>query len=66
TFHCVDTYTAFRRQLLSFVDYVRSGAPPCPFAETVELMAVLIAGLRSRAENSRRVEISSILPSLES
>jgi hypothetical protein len=55
-----DTYTNFRRQLVSFIDFVRSGIAPFPFAETVELMIILIAGLRSRAENSRRVDLAEI------
>lgn len=59
-----DTYTGFRRQMVSFVDFVRSGKEPYPFAETIELMAVLIAGLRSRAENSRRVDVAEILSAL--
>jgi len=44
-------YSAFRRQLVAFVDFVRAGGvDPYPFTDTVEMMAVLIAGLRSRAE----------------
>ncbi len=56
-----DTYTSFRRQMLSFVDFVRTGESPFPFAETIELMAVIIAGLRSRAEQSRRVDVAEIV-----
>jgi hypothetical protein len=59
-----DTYTGFRRQMVSFVDYVRTGVSPYPWAETVELMVALIAGLRSRAENSRRVELAEIYSQL--
>jgi len=59
-FRFSNTYTNFRRLMLSFVDFVQSGVAPYPFTETIELMAILIAGLRSRAENSRRVEISEI------
>jgi hypothetical protein len=59
-----DTYTAFRRQIVSFVDYVRSGVLPFPFAETVELMAVIIAGLWSREQQSRRVTVSEIYSAL--
>jgi hypothetical protein len=55
-----DTYNNFRRQLLSFIDFVRAGTEPYPFAETIELMIILIAGLRSRAENSRRVTMAEI------
>lgn len=59
-----DTYTTFRNQLLSYIEFVRTGVPPYPFAHTVELMAVIIAGIRSRQENSRRVEIAEILAQL--
>ena len=55
-----DTYTAFRRQLLSFIDFVRTGRSQYSFAETIELMCVLIAGLRSRAGQSRRVTVAEI------
>jgi hypothetical protein len=61
-----DTYTGFRRQMVSFIDYVRSGVEPYPFAETVEMMAVLIAGLVSRREGNRRVPLAEIFQNLES
>jgi predicted dehydrogenase len=60
TVRFTDTYAAFRGQLVSFVDFVRSGVAPYPFAETIELMSVLAAGLLSRAEGSRRVELTEI------
>jgi predicted dehydrogenase len=56
-----DTYTAFRRQLVTFIEYLRTGRPPHAFNDTVEMMAVLIAGLRSRDEGSRRVDVAEIL-----
>jgi predicted dehydrogenase len=59
-----DTYTAFRNQLLGYIEFVRSGVAPYPFAHTVEMMAVLIAGIRSRQEGSRRVDVADILASL--
>lgn len=64
TFRFTDTYAAFRGQLVSFIDYVRSGIPPYPFSETVGYMAALIAGLRSRSQGSRRVEVAEILSEL--
>lgn len=61
SFKFSDTYTGFRRQMMAFVDFVRSGGvAPYPFAETVEMMAVLIAGVQSRTEKSRRVEVAEI------
>ncbi|MES2692687.1 MAG: Gfo/Idh/MocA family oxidoreductase [Verrucomicrobiota bacterium] len=61
-----DTYTGFRRQLVSFIDYVRSGVDPYPFAETVELMSVLIAGIVSKQEGGRRVSTAEIQSQLSS
>jgi predicted dehydrogenase len=66
TFKFGDTYTGFRRQLVSFIDYVRSGVEPYPFSETVELMAVLIAGITSRRDGGRRVLVSEIQSQLSS
>lgn len=64
TVRFTDTYSSFRGQLVSFIDFVRNGVAPYPFAETVELMAALVAGIRSRTEGSRRVEIVEILSEL--
>jgi predicted dehydrogenase len=64
TIRCLDTYTTFRRQLLAFVEFLRAGRSEYPFEHTIELMAVIIAGLRSRAEGSRRVEIAEVMESL--
>lgn len=61
-----NTYMAFRRQLVSFIDFVRHGRASHSFAETIELMAVLMAGLRSRRESCRRVAIAEIVKELES
>jgi predicted dehydrogenase len=66
TIRCRDTYTTFRRQLVAYVDFLRTRTAAYPFSDTIELMAVIIAGLRSRAENSRRVEVAEILSALTS
>lgn len=56
-----DTYSAFRGQLVAFIDMLRKGARPLPFEETVELMAVIIAGRRSREQNGALIHIADIL-----
>lgn len=61
-----DTYTAFRDQLLAFIELLRSGKRPLPFADTVELMAILIAGRRSREQNGQPVLIKDILHEVRS
>lgn len=58
-----DTFYAFKAQLLAFVDYVRTGQPPFPFSQTVELMTIIIAGIRSRQEGGRKVLLSEIADS---
>jgi predicted dehydrogenase len=59
------TYAAFRAQLVAFIELLRTGEPPLPFSQTVELMAILIAGIRSRAEGGREVPLREILDELD-
>ena len=59
-----DTYTTFRRQLVAFVEFLRTGTRPLPFAETVELMAVIIAGIRSREQGGAVIQVADILSEL--
>ena len=55
-----DSYYAFKKQLDAFVRWLRTGEEPFPFAQTVELMKLVIAGLRSRNEGGREVFLSEI------
>lgn len=55
-----DSYAAFKKQLDLFVHWLRTGEEPVPFEHTVELMKLVIAGLRSREEGGRVVELSEI------
>lgn len=59
-----DTYTAFRRQLVAFVDMLRTDQPPFVFSQTIELMAIIIAGIQSRERGGETVTIQSILDQL--
>ena len=62
---CWDTYTAFRNQLCAFVDMLRTGERPYPLSETIELMTVIIAGLRSRERAGQWVELEEVYAELE-
>ncbi len=62
---CWDTYTAFRNQLCAFVEMLRTGERPYPLSETIELMAVIIAGLRSRERGGAFVELKEVFAELE-
>ena len=55
-----DSYYCFKRQLDVFVHWLRTGEEPFPFEETVELMKLVIGGLRSRAEGGRIVYLDEI------
>lgn len=55
-----DTFFAFKTQLQSFVDYLRTGERPIPWPETVEMMKIVIAGIRSREEGGREVRLEEI------
>ena len=55
-----DTFFAFKSQLEAFVDYLRTGLLPVPFEETVEMMKIIIAGVRSRQDSGRTVAIDEI------
>ena len=55
-----DSYYAFKKQLDVFVHWLRTGEEPFPFEETVELMKLVIGGLRSREEGGREVFLEEI------
>ena len=55
-----DTFHAFKRQLEAFIEFLRTGLRPFPFAETAELMRLVIAGIRSRDEGGREVRLQEL------
>lgn len=55
-----DSYSAFKKQLDNFVHWLRTGEEPFPFSETVELMKMVVAGIRSREEGGRVVMLDEI------
>ena len=59
---CKDSYYAFKKQLDLFVHWLRTGEEPFPFAKSVELMKLVIGGLRSREDGGREVFLNEICP----
>ena len=57
---CKDSYYAFKKQLDLFVHWLRTGEEPFPFEQSVELMKLVIGGLRSREEGGREVFLDEI------
>lgn len=60
-----DSYYAFHKQLDQFVEYIQTGVRPYPFSETIELMEIIIAGIRSREEGGRVVTLEEIRKEVE-
>ncbi len=60
-----DTYTAFRRQLTTFIGLLETGHPPFAFDQTVELMLILIAGKESRAAGGAPVLLKGLRQELQ-
>ena len=52
-----DSFFSFKAQLAAFVEYLRTGARPFPFEETVELMRLVIGGIRSREAGGCEIEL---------
>ena len=61
-----DSYYSFKKQLVEFVNYLETGVRPYPFEETIELMEIIIAGIRSRNEGGRRVSLEEIRNEVDS
>lgn len=55
-----DSYYAFKAQLTSFVDFLRTGTPPVPWAETRELMQLVIAGIESREQGGKIIHLKDL------
>jgi predicted dehydrogenase len=55
-----DSYSAFKKQLDLFVKWLRTGEEPVEFSDTVEMMKIIVAGLRSREEGGRVVRLDEI------
>ena len=55
-----DSFYAFKKQLEIFVEYLRTGIAQHPFTDTIEMAKIIIAGIRSREEQGRRVFLSEI------
>jgi predicted dehydrogenase len=58
-----DTYTSFRQQLLSVINFIETGSPSVPFAEIIDLMTCIIAGRWSmeRQESVSTAEVYEYL-----
>jgi len=56
-----DSFTSFKRQLESFVNFLRTKTPPFPCEETFELIAIIAAAQQSLQEGGREVLLTEII-----
>ncbi len=56
-----DTFYAFKKQLETYVHYLRTGVKPVPWEETKELMKLVAAGIKSREEGGIKINISEVV-----
>ena len=56
-----DIFYAFKTQLEAFVAYLRTGQRSFPYAETEELMRMIIAGRLSREEAGAEIALADVL-----
>ncbi|MBT3318347.1 MAG: Gfo/Idh/MocA family oxidoreductase [Clostridia bacterium] len=57
-----DTFNTFKAQLQSFVDFLHTGERPFPWSETVELMRIIIAGIKSREQDGKEIFLKDVAP----
>ena len=55
-----DTFYAFKKQLESYVHYLRTGLKPVPWEETYELMKLVAAGIKSKEEGGIKITLSEV------
>jgi hypothetical protein len=55
-----DSYYPFKKQLDRFVNWLRTGEQPQPFSETVELIKMVIGGIKSREMNGEKIMLDDI------
>ncbi|MBE7025109.1 MAG: oxidoreductase [Ruminococcaceae bacterium] len=55
-----DSFVSFITQLNEFVKFAEGEEPNFPFTETIELMEIIIAGIRSREEGGRKIMLDEI------
>ncbi|MCM8763838.1 MAG: hypothetical protein NC830_00515, partial [Candidatus Omnitrophica bacterium] len=53
TIETKDYFHMFKRQLEEFIKFVKTGKLPFPFSQTVEIIKVVIAGIKSRERKAR-------------
>jgi len=55
-----DSFYSFKKQLESFVTYLKTGVRPFPYEETEELMRMVIAGILSRERGGAKIDLTDM------
>lgn len=54
-------FVAFKRQLMDFVEYLRTGRSPVPFEDMIEIVKIMVAAIRSRDNGGVKVQLDEIV-----
>ncbi len=54
------SFESFKEQLDHFIDYLRTGERPFPFENTIEMAKIIAAGVQSRNEGGRKIDLREI------
>jgi len=57
-----DTFSAFKTQLVTFVEFLRTGRLPFDAAQTFELMRIIVGGIISRERGGEEIELAAVAP----
>ena len=54
------TFESFKGQLVSYINYLRTGERPFPFSETVEMIKIISAGILSKNEGGKKIVLDDL------
>lgn len=56
-----DSFYSFKRQLVEFIKFLRTGIRPFPYSETKELMKMIIGGKISRERGGEKIKLDDLI-----
>lgn len=54
------SFYSFKKQLVNFISYLKTGERPFPWEDTVELCKIIIAGIMSREQDGKKIYLSDL------
>ncbi len=54
------TFYSFKKQMVNYINYLRTGERPFPWSDTVELCKIIIAGIMSREQDGKKIYLKDL------